>query len=241
MNKGEAFVNTMSKLTKRRGLREDSSSSEENEPEGRNTSSQYYSFIEDVKEPVKKEANNSSFESNQSDHKETGNAIFKGICVILFMVIVAYYLNNISEENHLSEEEKIDIEIDQLRKQYPAQEETTWVKLFSVMKNDKKTVQSLILLYGDSSKTASCLAKATAHSISKLWNGTADPIEFDEMDIKPDYGITQEIYAKHITNTRTMIVEELNKVPSKTARIFHGLCDEVSPRVKPASFIFTLQ
>ncbi|KAK4881959.1 hypothetical protein RN001_005278 [Aquatica leii] len=58
---------------------------------------------------------------------------------------------------------------------------------------------------------------------------------------RSDYGYIINKYKPELEEKSVMVVKNLDKIPGEIAQAFHSMCDEISPLVPKAMFIFTIQ
>lgn len=65
--------------------------------------------------------------------------------------------------------------------------------------------------------------------------------ELQSIEVNKDYGLIIERYRRELEERSVMVVRGLERVPGVAAQAFHSLCDEFSPVVGKAMFVFTMR
>lgn len=164
---------------------------------------------------------------------------------VLFISMSFYYLFLKSPsgigKNYQDLETIIKDEYYNLRNKFPDQKQELWGNVLHVMHNFD-SVTTLTFLYKDDPKTSDCLAEEIAFSYSRIQNRTFNRESIFTADNEiDDFGIVLEEYGLKVEKTNLLIVKHLHKISGNVARVFHTLCDNVTPKVAPSVYIFTLR
>ncbi|KAL1501842.1 hypothetical protein ABEB36_007092 [Hypothenemus hampei] len=141
-------------------------------------------------------------------------------------------------------------EFSNLEKKFPQQHEDFFLSIRIAIEEILKYQQprTLLLIYdspsevnfdqilGNVSETAVCFLRNCSIHPTVVSGFTLGSPEFVK-----DYGRIIDHFKDKLSNSGILIVENLEKVPGKSAQAFHYLCDEYNPSVPKALIILTMK
>ncbi|XP_063237665.1 uncharacterized protein LOC134539513 [Bacillus rossius redtenbacheri] len=145
-----------------------------------------------------------------------------------------------------------------VKKHYPTQRKDLWPELLAGIKRVARVVPPqpttfLLLHTGEAEDTLRCLAREVARAATGFLNASQFVAvdgerlrEIHERNLRAskepeDNGWFVEMYRPLVERDRAMILYDLEKVPGMVAQALHSFCDEVSPLVGQAVYLFTLR
>lgn len=183
------------------------------------------------------------FKPKSSEHSNNLFLLTFGVVVVIIAPLSAYmfFKTYETEENVKELERIINDEYYNLRSKFPDQQQELWGNVLRVMHNSD-TVTTLTFLYEDDPSTSDCLADEVAFSYSRIQNRSFNRESvFDADNQVNDFGTVLEEYGLKVEKTNLLIVKHLHEISGNVARVFHTLCDTITPKVAPSVYIFTLR
>jgi hypothetical protein len=105
-----------------------------------------------------------------------------------------------------------------------------------------------MLLYETEEGTPICLAQKIGNISTHFLDAVKlHPLFIEGADLEhnetlaEDYGILLEEYRPKVEEQRTVIVNNLHKIPGTVAQSFHSFCDTETPAVDKAVYFFTMK
>jgi hypothetical protein len=157
------------------------------------------------------------------------------------------------ELSETEDEKSLRKDIERIRETFPSQLENTWLAFSAGIKEAARgnptKPSTFMLLYDTEEGTSICLAQKVGSISTHFLNASklhplliiegAD-LEHNET-LAEDYGILLDEYRPKVEEQRTMIINNLHKIPGTVAQSFHSFCDVVTPAVNKAVYFFTLK
>lgn len=139
----------------------------------------------------------------------------------------------------------------EVQTKFPSQSKDTWDAISSGI-NEVKLFNKpsvFILLYNkEASETVDLFLQTVSRYASGILNDdyNTQPIvltsnHLNTIKARSDYGYIINKYKPELEEKSVMVVKNLDKIPGEIAQAFHSMCDEISPLVPKAMFIFTIQ
>lgn len=161
-----------------------------------------------------------------------------------FSVIIPFFCKGTEEIN----ESYSDIDIERLKYQFPSQEEDFWLNIKVAVEEviNLNQPKSIIFLYKHEKPIQHILLNISEYASLKILSNSNKPIvvnseDLNRRDILEDYGVFITDIKEKLQNSAVVIVNNLDKIPGKTAQAFHSLCDEYNPIHEKVLYLFTIK
>ncbi|CAD7081554.1 unnamed protein product [Hermetia illucens] len=168
--------------------------------------------------------------------------------VIFFLAaIFGLVIRRYVEEPNVSEHKYCE-NFESLKKTFPNQNEYIWRALKTgvegVLNNHPPKPSVFLFLHRDDNSAGRIITKivdtAAACFNPTLKAVTLDSDEFSSEDAQGDYGVIIKRYKEALRNGGVVLIADLNKIPSQTARALHFICDNENPMINNVVIFLTL-
>ncbi|KAL6430727.1 hypothetical protein ACFW04_006940 [Cataglyphis niger] len=181
----------------------------------------------------------SSSENSQLSIKKQNNYLFISLAIIISIlaIILAIAFLYLKHPSQFETFEKI-------KATFYNQESDTWNDISTAINETESrnpgNKPQIILLFANETSTMDCLATALARVLSNVLH-IDDSLELNPENFGDDAGEIIDKLKKHSSAKKIVLIRNVLNINAEAIKALHNLCDKISPLIREAIYILTMQ
>ncbi|XP_050454776.1 uncharacterized protein LOC126853224 isoform X2 [Cataglyphis hispanica] len=189
---------------------------------------------------------NSQLSICKSIKKQTTNSYcLVTIIISIIGIIVGFYFRDLNKKQtqHINLTSQFE-SFEKIKATFYNQESDTWndisTAINETISRNPGNKPQIILLFANETSTMDCLATALAHVLSNVLH-IDDFLELNPENFGDDAGEIIDKLKKHSSAKKVVLIRNVLNINAKAIKALHNLCDKISPLIREAIYIFTMQ